>query len=625
MRTLTKQLCPLLFFFFFTSANAADVWVSPAGSDRNPGTKEQPMATLTMALRRARELRRLKDPSVKSGARIIIKAGTYHLYEPIFIRPEDSGTEESPTVIEAVEGEKPVLSGGMTIDGWRKAPSKINGLPATAQGKVWVADAPKMAGRLLEFRQLWVNDQKAVRAKEVDDANLQRILGWDTAKQEAWIPAPAAATLKNAAQLEMVLHQMWAIAILRVKSLDVMGDRAKVTFHQPENRIQFEHPWPPPVINGKNGNSAFYLTNALQLLDEPGEWYLDMDHAKIYYWPQAGEDMLKAEVVAPVLETLVNVSGTPDLPVSHIYFKGIGFEHTTWLRPSREGHVALQAGMYLIDAYKLLVPGTPDKKSLENQAWIGRQPAGVQLSYVSNTRFEKCRFRHMAATGLDYIRGSNHDTIEGCLFKDIGGTGIQVGTYSDPAFETHLPFNPADERELCRNTKIANNLVTDCANDDWGCVGISAGYVQGINIEHNEVSDVSYSAICVGWGWTRTVNSMRNNRIHANHIHHYAKHMYDVAGVYTLSAQPGSEISENSVHTILQPPYAHDPNHWFYLYLDEGSSYITVKNNWCPAEKFMKNANGPGNVWENNGPNVSESIKKAAGLQPAFQYLLSEK
>jgi hypothetical protein len=101
--------------------------------------------------------------------------------------------------------------------------------------------------------------------------------------------------------------------------------------------------------------------------------------------------------------------------------------------------------------------------------------------------------------------------------------------------------------------------------------------------------------------------------------------MYDVGGIYTLSAQPGTVISDNYIDSIYKAPYPHDPNHWFYFYLDEGSSYITIRDNWCPAEKFMRNNNGPGNVWKNNGPQVSEIIKKDAGLQPAWQYLLKEK
>ncbi len=63
----------------------------------------------------------------------------------------------------------------------------------------------------------------------------------------------------------------------------------------------------------------------------------------------------------------------------------------------------------------------------------------------------------------------------------------------------------------------------------------------------------------MGWGWTKTVNAMSDNRIYANKINHYAKHMYDVAAIYTLSAQPASVISNNYVDSIYVAPYAHDP------------------------------------------------------------------
>jgi hypothetical protein len=405
----------------------------------------------------------------------------------------------------------------------------------------------------------------------------------------------------------------------------VHGDSAKLSFHQPESRIQSEHPWPAPWISKKTGNSAFYLTNAIQFLDQPGEWFLDMKNRKLYYYPRNNENLNTASVIAPSLETLVKVEGTIDHPVSYIFFKGVSFQHTTWLRPSKEGHVPHQAGMPMLDAYKLKVPGTPDKKGLENQAWLARPSAAVEVAFTNHTGFEACRFEHLASIGLDYKRGTHNDEIKGNLFKDIGGTGILVGVFSDEAFETHRPYNPSDEREVCTNTHVINNLVTDVTNEDWGCVGIGAGYVKGINIEHNEICNVSYTGISMGWGWTKTINAMSNNKIHANKIHHYAKHMYDVAAIYTLSAQPRSVISNNYVDSIYVAPYAHDPHHWFYLYTDEGSSYFTVKDNWCPSEKFLQNANGPGNVWTNNGQQVADSIKNAAGIQLPYQYLLKDK
>jgi hypothetical protein len=595
------------------------IWVAPNGSNVSDGSKESPFGSIAVALRKARELRRLDSTSSLKDVVINVREGVYSLYEPIFVRPEDSGTPGHPLIIQAAPGETPIVSGGVNVTGWNKVKGKVDGLPAVAQGKVWAADMPKVGGRNIEFRQLWVNGKKAVRCREVNDNNLKRILSVDKQNEEIWVEVPSFKLSKDVGQMEIVLHEMWATAILRIKSLDVVDNKARLTFYQPESRIHFEHPWPSAVVDGKNGNSAYYFTNGIQLLDEPGEWYLDMNHGKVYYWPKADEDMTAANVVAPVLEQLIKVEGSPDRPVSNIIIKDISFQHTTWLRPSLQGHVPLQEGMYLLDAYKLKPKGTIEKKGLDNQGWIGRPAAGIEISGANDIQFQHCDFRHMASAGLDLVSGTNHNLVQGCVFRDIGGNAVQVGAFSPENFETHLPYDPADQREISSYDRIENNYIDDVTNEDWGCVGIAAGCVRNINIEHNEICNVAYTGISVGWGWTKSLNCMRNNRIHANYIHHYANHMYDVAGIYTLSAQPGTTITENCVDSIGYSPYVHDPEHWFYLYLDEGSSYMTVKNNWCPKEKFLANANGPGNTWENNGPMVADSIKNAAGLLPGFK------
>jgi hypothetical protein len=70
--------------------------------------------------------------------------------------------------------------------------------------------------------------------------------------------------------------------------MEVHGDSTQLFFQQPESKIQNEHPWPAPWLSKETGNSAFYLVNALQFLDEPGEWFLDIAARKIYYWPRGG-------------------------------------------------------------------------------------------------------------------------------------------------------------------------------------------------------------------------------------------------------------------------------------------------------------------------------------------------
>ena len=599
---------------------AGEIWISPKGSDFNDGTRQSPKATLTSALRQAREWRRTEDNRIQGGITIYMEGGTYAFYEPVFIRPEDSGTKESPTIIRSVGDEKVILSGGISINGWKK------------QGKVWVADVPVFNGRPLDFRQLWVNGKKAVRARDVEDfEKMNRICSVDEKNEILYVPVVSIRRLIDnkgnlkAKYAEMVLHQMWCVANLRIRSVEVQGDSAAIRFHQPESRIQFEHLWPRPMVTTDGHNSAFYLTNARELQDVPGEWYHDMDARKVYYYPREGEKMQEAEVIVPAVETLVRVEGTVDRPVCHIRFEKITFSYTTWMRPSEKGHVPLQAGMYLTDGYRIdpKMQRNYLNHPLDNQGWLGRPAAAVRVVAAKQIDFERCRFEHLGSTGLDYEEAVQGGVVRGCLFRDIAGNGLLVGSFSPAAHETHLPYDPADRREVCTQQHINNCYFTEIGNEDWGCLAIAAGYVGDVNIEHNEISEVPYSGISLGWGWTQTVNCMRNNRVHANLIHHYAKHMYDVAGIYTLGSQPKSYVTENCVHSIYKPGYVHDPNHWFYLYTDEGSSFITVCDNWTEGEKYLQNANGPGNVWENNGPKVDSVIRERAGLEAGYKDLLN--
>ncbi|MBQ6063406.1 MAG: right-handed parallel beta-helix repeat-containing protein [Prevotella sp.] len=553
--------------------------------------------TIEKALQEAR-LGRLQGKW--DAAYIELQAGTYRLSQPIIIRPEDNNTK-------IVANGNVVISGGVRIEGWRK------------QGKLWVTNVPLWNGRPLEFRQLWVNGKKAVRARDVEDfEKMWRIRSVDKANETIYVPAASVKKILDVLYAEMVLHEMWCVANLRIKGIKMMGDSAAVTFHNPESHIHFMHPWPSPMVTTDGHNSAFYLTNAKELLDQPGEWFLDTKEQKVYYMPRQGEDMRTAEVEAPALETLLKVEGTPDQPVEYVNIEGVTFQYATWMRPSLQGHAPLQAGMYMIEAYKIkpkLSRPNGDHK-LDNQGWVGRPAAAVSVNTAHDVSFKHCTLEHCASTALDYHKYIKGGEIVHCTFRDIGGTAIIAGSFSPEGYEAHLPYSPMDMREICTGLTISNNRIDDATNEDWGCIGIAAGFVRNIKILHNEISNVSYTGISMGWGWNQQTCAMANNLVKGNYIHHYARHMYDTAGIYTLGSQPHTFIEENVVSDIYTPSYVHDPNHWFYLYTDEGSSYITVRNNWTPSEKFLKNANGPGNTWENNGPMVPDSIKSKAGILP---------
>ena len=614
MKKTFTYLSFIIFLGWFPSLFAGEIYVSLQGNDKNPGTKEAPFNTLNRAIKQAREWRRLNRPEVAGGIYIRLEEGVYAQRNSLFLRPEDSGTPDSPTVICAVDGAHPVISGGVAVTGWKRG-CNHPAIPEKLRQKIWSAEAPLIGNRRVETRQMWVNGHKVQRAAQFPDGGLERMIDFNPEEQTITIPVSQNVNpkrLQNAGQLEMIVHQRWAIAILRVKSIDAKDGQAVVRFHEPESHLEFAHPWPQPVIGGEKGNSSFCLTNALELLDQPGEWFQEYPSGTIYYYPQAGENMETAEVIIPALETLVTIDGTLSRPVKHIQFNGITFAHTSWMRPSFQGHVTLQGGFPLLDAYKLQEPGLPEKAELENQAWIIRPETAIRVRGAEHIDFKHCTFRHLSSTGLDYEWAVTASSVEDCQFTDIGGTALLVGAFPDGGFETHVPFIPADVRELCSHITIRNNFISNVTNEDWGCVGIGAGYVRNMDISHNEVCHLNYSGICVGWGWTSLESGMCNNRIEANYVHHFARRLYDAGGLYTLSNQPGSVMRNNRIEHLIEAPYATN-DRAFYIYLDEATDGYTMENNWCPTERFDSNRPGKKNVWKNNGPQVADSIKYKAG------------
>ena len=557
------------------------------------------------ALREAREMRRLHKVGASDTLYIHLAEGTYYLGETLFVRPEDSGTPSSPTVIIGAENGKSVLSGGVPL----KMKGDDDDQPEYYYSYSLIRKNP------IFVRQLWKGDEKVPHSSLVPLDSMINIIDFRKDEREVWIPlatfqpflkGDVVAELRN---LEMILHQRWAMAILRVKDYAIEGDIVKLSFEEPESRLEFEHPWPQPVVNEDRGDgvlrtSSFNLLGGLCFL-KPGTWFHDNGSGVLMYRPtEIEQNLSNSSFTAPVLQTLVEVSGSLERPVHDVIFRNVSFQHAAWNRPSFKGHVTLQGGMYLLDAYKLQIPGLPEKEYLENQAWIERPEAAVSVRGGQRINFEGCEFTHLGATGLDYVWADSACVVKSCHFHDIGGTALALGAFPDRGFETHVPFRPVNMRELCSDFLIADNLIEDVTNEDWGCVGIGAGYVADCIIEHNIVRDVNYSGICVGWGWTPLDSGMKNNHIRGNKVYRFAKMLYDAGGIYTLSYMPGSTIEDNIIDEIYPPKYATNLR-GFYIYLDEATDGVTIRNNWCPEERFGDNRPGPDVHWINNGPKAT--------------------
>jgi hypothetical protein len=196
-------------------------------------------------------------------------------------------------------------------------------------------------------------------------------------------------------------------------------------------------------------------------------------------------------------------------------------------------------------------------------------------------RFEQCSFVALGATGLDLATNVHHSEVVGCTFRNIGGTALLAGSFGEGPTEVHIPYNLVGAEEgFCSFLTIEDNTITNATREDWGAVGIGCGYVHDVEIVRNTVSQVNYSAIAVGWGWTKHKSGMARNRIAYNTVRDYARQLYDTGGIYTLSNQPKSVIEYNTIYAPVDAPYATNYRA-FCIYLDAATDGYTIRDNWC--------------------------------------------
>ena len=523
-----KHILTVLLSFLVLSVQAGEIIVSEGES-------------IHEALRKAREWRRTGDARCQGGITITLHAGQYYMQEPLFIRPEDSGTDESPLV--------------------------IRGLGKNHQSVI-CGDARQ------RHTQLWPLKEQgdSLPLRKHDDGlpmkGMERILDFNTTDRTITIPTPPQNVLQTK-NLEMVVHQRWAIAILRVKDMKVEGDKTIVSFMEPESRLEFDHPWPQPVISLPPTPSRRGGVSAAGQKASPTGGGLEGAEG----WEGANSSfLLRTTEQRDGIEQLVIVDGA-----NYVRFEGLTFKHTCWNRPLHKGHVTLQGGLPLVDAYKLAVPGLPWDKDLENQAWIERPVSAVTVRNAHHVDFYSVLFENLAATALDFVDNVSDCVVQKCTFGNIGGTAIMGGSFAESPMEVHRPYQHLAER--CQRLTIKDNFVVDAANEDWGAVGIALGYVRHCTISKNHVFFLSYSGICVGWGWTPLNTGMENNRIEGNNVYNYARQLYDAGGIYTLSNQPGSVISGNKVSRPYPAPYATN-DRGFRIYLDARTDGFTIENNY---------------------------------------------
>lgn len=574
------------------------IYVAPGGNDTNPGTLAQPVKTLT----KARSLVQSRTASMTSDVVVYLRGGTYPVTATVTFGNADSGQNGFYVRYMAYPGERPVITGGQPVTGWK------------------VFDATKgiysASGVTTPFRQLYVNGVKAIRARSPNlGANgafaFNRVTGGDSTADNIQVAASEVSSWNNLAKVEMHIMTGWGDNTLRLASITTQGGTAYVKIQSTEQAIFFVRPF--PHFGGQFGGftkHVYYFENALEMLDQPGEWYLDETANTLYYKPRTGEDMTTATVVAPMVETVLAVAGTStSSQAGYLWFQGLTFAHSTYMRPSQYGFLDGQAGQYNLSA------------TADNKQYVGRPAAGVSVTNANHLHFEGNLFTQMAATGLDFVSGTHDDTIIGNAFTDVGGSAVSVGKFTaDETTEYHVPYNPTDKNEICTRDTVKDNYIDNVTTEIQGACGIVAGYPAYIDIEHNEIANTGYTGISVGFGWTSAVNAMMSNKIDYNNVHNVTQIMADGASLYTLSNQgPASEMLYNYLHDYSTSQWADYGDNG--IYLDEQTAGYTVEHNLMlnAPTNVVRNVNGTDTVTDNGtNPSMASSTMTTAGLEPAY-------
>jgi Right handed beta helix region len=584
--TRVLLLCAIVLYGWPAAAfGEIPFYVSPSGNDGNPGTVSQPFLTLE----RARVAVRTVNQGMNEDVVVYLRGGFYPLSSTVVFDQNDSGFNGFNVVYRAYPGERPLLSGGRLITGW-----------TAVGGGTYRANAGSV-----RFRQLYVNGVRAIRARQPNAGSYYQVRFWDIGGRRIEVASNEISNWQSLNQVEMVIIGGGVNQTnLRVQSFSPSGGSgALVTGMEPERTRLFQQTYPP-----KGPGLPFFFENAFELLDAPGEWYLNTSTNQVFYRPRAGEDMATAVAVAPQIETLVRLQGTLAAPVHHIQFRGINFEYSNWLRPNSEGFVGDQGCVIFTQVL-------PDD---EISSYPGhRHPAAVHVEAATNIVFERNVLHHLGSSGINFYMAVQDSQFVGNVIADASACGVAV--------DLNLEGNPSDSRKISRRNVIKNNYITRTGRDYYQSVGIGVTYTDGSVIEHNELHDTSYSGISVGWGWDNVANAARDNLVRYNNIYDTNKLMSDGAGIYTLSRQPGTLLAENYVHDIVRTPSVQGGFNISGIYLDEGSSQITVRDNVLlntADRKLFQNGNGPGNTLTNNDGS-SSSVIANAGLEAAYRDIKS--
>lgn len=558
----------------------AAYYVSPAGSDANPGTMTAPFQTVA----KARDVVRTVNANMTADIAVYLRGGNYPVTSTISFAPQDSGSNGHKIVYQAYAGETPVLNGATKVTGWTQS-----------SGNVYKA----ALSRTTKLRNLYVNDARATMTSKTVASQGGTGTYSVTSGQASWAWAsgtssdgakykttdvPAIAGNKD--DLEIMNGTTWNENIVCVRDVVTTSDSYRgLLFQQPYGAIAQLPGWSA----GFSVTGTHTIYNALELLSAAGQFYFDKTAGTLYYYPRAGENMASADVEAPVVETIIALAGSSNTSrVKNLTFSGITFANTDYSLYA----VAGSRGKATVQGATVFIAYGDGNWHNSKYEITDTLPGVITVNSADSISFLGNTIKHSGSEGLSLINDVINSTIVGNYVTDIAGSGITVGHPQHVYLGdggAHEKYAPGVEG-ICTNDAVANNVLYDVSSQPGfgGHAGITAFFVSGLSITNNYINKTAYNGINLGWGWQNFKDSTtcKNNAVNANRLVNTLARLHDSGAVYTLGQMPGTTVNGNYVKGI--PPATSGPTYG--LHNDEGSAYITENDNVLDIDPGVKYA-----------------------------------
>ncbi|MFY0686451.1 MAG: PDZ domain-containing protein [Cyclobacteriaceae bacterium] len=430
------------------------LYVSPSGSDVNTGTVALPFATVHAALIKASEL---KADDAKKEVSINIGAGEYHTSEPIVIDSKLSGL--------SIIGDS---SASVTFKGSKSLKLQWE----LWDEQIYVADVSLN----LVFDGLIVNNQLQTLARypNYDENGGQ----WQGHAADAISPERLASWQKPEGVIFHAMHRgRWGGMHYEIKGIDESGNAIL------EGGYQNNRPSPPH-------ETYRMVENVLEELDSPGEWYLDKDDLKLYYWPGERLDLKTTQFEGVVLENFITIKGDEQNPVKDIAISGIKFEYSK---------------RTILNDYEQLL----------RSDWSIFRGGAIFIEGAENCVIEQCEFTNLGGNVI-MVSGYNRNVnIQTNHIHDCGASAISIvgeaSAVRSPSF-TYREFVSLEQMDTVRGPK-SNTYPKDCKADgnliyrvgriEKQTAGVQIAMAMNITVSRNSIYDVPRAGINIGdgtWG-----------------------------------------------------------------------------------------------------------------------------